>query len=241
MRTALVLLLLLALAADPGLGDPAGEGRRAQDVAVAARRTPTLTPVYERLGLFDVYGTPWFAAIYLLLMVSLVGCFVPADRRLREGAPRPAARDAAPARPAARPRDVPHRRGARRRARPRPDPPAEPAAARGRARRGLGGRRARLPPRGGQPALPRLGARRDGRLRRRQPVRLPGRRDRRRRQRDVQQPHAVRRLQPGQPLRRGGPRRLLPRHRGLRRRVDDVRPGAGAGPQVRLARELRRG
>jgi cytochrome c biogenesis protein len=37
----------------------------------------TLTPVYERLGLFDVYGSPWFAAIYLLLLASLVGCIVP--------------------------------------------------------------------------------------------------------------------------------------------------------------------
>ena len=78
-------------------------------------------------------------------------------------------------------------------------------------------------------------------LRGRQPPRLPGRHDRGRRQRHVQQPHAVRRLQPRQPVRGGGPRRLLPRHRGLRRGVDDLRPGAGPGAQVRVARELRRG
>jgi cytochrome c biogenesis protein len=38
---------------------------------------PDLTPIYERLGLFSVYDSPWFAAIYLMLMVSLVGCIIP--------------------------------------------------------------------------------------------------------------------------------------------------------------------
>jgi hypothetical protein len=33
---------------------------------------PDLTPIYERLGLFSVYDSAWFAAIYTLLMVSLV-------------------------------------------------------------------------------------------------------------------------------------------------------------------------
>ncbi len=76
MRTALVLLLLLALAAVPGSVVP-------QDsvASLAASRWreahPTLTPVYERLGLFSVYDSPWFSAIYLLLVVSLVGCIVP--------------------------------------------------------------------------------------------------------------------------------------------------------------------
>ena len=37
----------------------------------------TLTPIYEKLGIFNVYGSPWFAAIYILLVVSLVGCIVP--------------------------------------------------------------------------------------------------------------------------------------------------------------------
>src|SRR6185436_12246296 len=34
----------------------------------------------DRLGFFDVYSSPWFAAIYLLLFVSLVGCVVPRSR-----------------------------------------------------------------------------------------------------------------------------------------------------------------
>ena len=30
--------------------------------------------------MFDVFGSPWFAAIYLLLFVSLVGCLIPRIR-----------------------------------------------------------------------------------------------------------------------------------------------------------------
>ncbi len=76
MRTALVLLLLLALAAIPGSVVPQ-EGVDALKSQQWRDDHPRLTPVYEALGLFDVYGSPWFAAIYLLLLVSLVGCFVP--------------------------------------------------------------------------------------------------------------------------------------------------------------------
>jgi cytochrome c biogenesis protein len=76
MRTALVLLLLLALAAIPGSVVP----QESVDSLKTSRWQadhPTLTPIYEKLHLFAVYESPWFAAIYLLLMVSLVGCFVP--------------------------------------------------------------------------------------------------------------------------------------------------------------------
>ena len=38
---------------------------------------PTLAPLLSRLGFFDVFAAPWFAAVYLLLMVSLVGCVLP--------------------------------------------------------------------------------------------------------------------------------------------------------------------
>jgi cytochrome c biogenesis protein len=76
MRTALVLLLLLALAAIPGSIVPQSgvdslKTSRWQDAH------PQLTPIYEKLGLFAVYDSAWFSAIYLLLMVSLVGCIVP--------------------------------------------------------------------------------------------------------------------------------------------------------------------
>ena len=76
MRTALVLLLLLALAAVPGSIVPQ-EDVDALEVSRWKDAHPDLTPVYERLGLFSVYDSPWFAAIYLLLMVSLVGCIIP--------------------------------------------------------------------------------------------------------------------------------------------------------------------
>ncbi len=76
MRTALVLLLLLALAAVPGSIIPQ-EGVDALKVSQWKADPPGLTPVYERLGLFSVYDSAWFSAIYLLLMVSLVGCIIP--------------------------------------------------------------------------------------------------------------------------------------------------------------------
>ena len=79
MRIALVLLFLLALASIPGSLIPQ---RRVDPVAVAEFRTrhPGLTPWYDKLGLFDLFSSPWFSAIYLLLMVSLVGCLVPRSR-----------------------------------------------------------------------------------------------------------------------------------------------------------------
>src|ERR1700712_4469419 len=76
MRTALVLLLLLALGAIPGSVIPqSGVDALKTDNWQAAH--PHLTPIYEKLSLFNVYHSPWFAAIYLLLMISLVGCIVP--------------------------------------------------------------------------------------------------------------------------------------------------------------------
>ncbi len=76
MRTALVLLLLLALAAVPGSVVPQAD-ISPSDVAQWRADHPTLAPFYDRLGLFSVYDSTWFSAIYLLLMVSLVGCIVP--------------------------------------------------------------------------------------------------------------------------------------------------------------------
>jgi len=76
MRTALILLILLGLAAIPGSLVPQ---ERVDALAVTRWRSehPDLTPIYERLGLFQVYGSAWFSAIYILLMISLVGCILP--------------------------------------------------------------------------------------------------------------------------------------------------------------------
>jgi cytochrome c biogenesis protein len=76
MRTALVLLFLLALAAVPGSIVPQ-QNIDAVKVANWKDAHPALTPVYDRLGLFSVYSSVWFSAVYILLMVSLVGCIVP--------------------------------------------------------------------------------------------------------------------------------------------------------------------
>ncbi|GAB2638827.1 cytochrome c biogenesis protein ResB [Prescottella soli] len=76
MRTALVLLFLLALAAIPGALLPQrslNEGK--VDTYIANR--PTLGPIMDKLELFDVFGSFWFTAIYVLLFISLVGCIVP--------------------------------------------------------------------------------------------------------------------------------------------------------------------
>jgi cytochrome c biogenesis protein len=76
MRTAIVLLFLLALAAVPGSLLPQ---RSLSQNRVTQYFTdhPTLAPVLDRLYLFDVFSSPWFAAIYLLLFVSLIGCVLP--------------------------------------------------------------------------------------------------------------------------------------------------------------------
>jgi cytochrome c biogenesis protein len=76
MRTALVLLFLLAVAAIPGSVFPQ-RAVNAENVAKYFTLHPHLAPVLDRLGGFDVYASAWFAAIYLLLFTSLVGCVFP--------------------------------------------------------------------------------------------------------------------------------------------------------------------
>ena len=79
MRTAIVLLFLLALAAVPGSLLPQ-RGLNPLQVNTFFRNHPALAPFLDHLSLFDVFAAPWFAAIYLLLFVSLVGCLVPRIR-----------------------------------------------------------------------------------------------------------------------------------------------------------------
>ncbi len=76
MRTALVLLMLLAVAAVPGSVVPQ-RGVDARAVEAYVSRNPDLSPWLDRFGFFSVYTSPWFSAIYLLLMISLVGCILP--------------------------------------------------------------------------------------------------------------------------------------------------------------------
>jgi cytochrome c biogenesis protein len=79
MRTALILLFLLAVAAVPG------------SLLPQRPLNPSKTSSYisshggwgrflDAIGMFDVFGSVWFAAIYLLLFISLVGCLIPRIR-----------------------------------------------------------------------------------------------------------------------------------------------------------------
>jgi cytochrome c biogenesis protein len=80
MRTALMLLMLLAVAAIPGSVFPQNRidpGR----VDTYLTDHPKAGPWVQRFGGFDVYSSPWFSAIYLLLFISLVGCVLPRSRQ----------------------------------------------------------------------------------------------------------------------------------------------------------------
>ncbi len=103
MRTALLLLLLLAIAAIPGSlvpqrsADPNGVTQYFTD-------NPDLAPILDGLQLFDIYTSAWFSAIYILLFISLIGCVIPRTRHhakaLRAKPPRtPVACDRAGTRP----------------------------------------------------------------------------------------------------------------------------------------------
>ena len=76
MRTALILLLLLGVAAIPGSLVP----QRTQnpiEVGEYFKNSPELSKWMDQFFLFDVYGSPWFSAIYILLFISLIGCVLP--------------------------------------------------------------------------------------------------------------------------------------------------------------------
>jgi cytochrome c biogenesis protein len=91
MRTALFLLLLLALAAVPGslfpqrTSDPNG-------VAQYFKNDPEGARTLDALQLFTVYTSVWFSAVYLLLFLSVIGCVIPRTRThwiaLRQPPPR---------------------------------------------------------------------------------------------------------------------------------------------------------
>jgi len=79
MRTALVLLLLLALASVAGSlipQLPANPDR----VALYIVQHPFWGAFYRRAGLFDVFGSWWFVLITVLLFTSLVACLLPRTR-----------------------------------------------------------------------------------------------------------------------------------------------------------------
>ena len=78
MRVALILLLLLAVAAIPGSLVPQ-RGADPNGVIQYQKDNPTLFKILDAFPIqaFDVYGSVWFSAIYLLLFISLIGCVLP--------------------------------------------------------------------------------------------------------------------------------------------------------------------
>lgn len=76
MRTALILLFLLALAAMPGALLPQ-RTLNPQKVDTYIAEHGWWGRLLDHLQGYDVYSSVWFSAIYLLLFVSLVGCLVP--------------------------------------------------------------------------------------------------------------------------------------------------------------------
>ena len=76
MLTALILLMLLGVAAIPGSLFPQ-RNQNPQKVDSYFTSDPTLAKWMDRLHLFNVYASPWFSAIYLLLFISLIGCVLP--------------------------------------------------------------------------------------------------------------------------------------------------------------------
>jgi cytochrome c biogenesis protein len=79
MRTALILLLLLALASVAGSLIP--QWPVSPERVLQYREVHHLVgEFYERAGLFDVFGSWWFVLITALLFTSLIACLVPRTR-----------------------------------------------------------------------------------------------------------------------------------------------------------------
>lgn len=76
MRTAILLLLALAIAAIPGSLFPQ-RGADPNGVVKWQRDNPEGFKIADAFQLFDVYSSVWFSAIYLLLFISLIGCIIP--------------------------------------------------------------------------------------------------------------------------------------------------------------------
>ena len=76
MRTALILLMLLGLASIPGSLFPQ-RNQNPMKVQEFFKSNPTAAQWLDKIKIFDVYSSPWFSAIYILLFISLIGCVLP--------------------------------------------------------------------------------------------------------------------------------------------------------------------
>lgn len=76
MRNAIIMLLLLVIALIPASIIP----QKRQDPVLAEQwieKNGIWGTILDALGFFNILTAPWFAAIYILLFISLVGCIVP--------------------------------------------------------------------------------------------------------------------------------------------------------------------
>ena len=81
MRTALILLLVVALGSVAGSFIPQIPNTP-QRVSRFFVEHPLLARIYDGLGLFDVFGSWWFTLTYVLLLISLASCLIPRTRGL---------------------------------------------------------------------------------------------------------------------------------------------------------------
>ncbi|MGH2594780.1 MAG: cytochrome c biogenesis protein ResB [Actinomycetota bacterium] len=81
MRTALILLLMLAFASVAGSLVPQWPNSPERVLRYQVDH-PLVGALYGRFGLFDVFGSWWFVLITTLLFVSLVACLFPRTRAL---------------------------------------------------------------------------------------------------------------------------------------------------------------
>lgn len=81
MRVAIILLLILIVAIIPASFLP----QRSRDAAGARawiEDNGTWGEILDKAGFFNMFTAPWFAAIYILLFISLVGCVIPRSIQL---------------------------------------------------------------------------------------------------------------------------------------------------------------
>lgn len=81
MRNAIIMLLLLVIALIPASILP----QKRQDPLLAQQwidDSGVWGKILDALGFFNLLTAPWFAAIYILLFISLVGCIVPRSIQL---------------------------------------------------------------------------------------------------------------------------------------------------------------
>ena len=81
MRTAMIMLLLLAVASIMGTLVPQ-IGPAPQNVQGFIDKYPTLGPLFDRLEFFDLYGSWWFQLLVVFLLARLVSCILPRTKAI---------------------------------------------------------------------------------------------------------------------------------------------------------------